>query len=153
MLPVVLDNSPVLDGPIHFRHDGTNFLIENNKLYKEDTREVAVVYSPGFGGGWSTWNEYVDPADARVAVALIAQVGKLTVEPYRLFLSADDEFHGNVVIHRTQGFTSAFSFDEHPYHGNDLAILWTPEGTQYDITEYDGAESVEYIGHKVYRTA
>ena len=79
---------------------------------------VAVAVSYGFGAGWSTWCD-VKP--------MVARYNQLLV----------DEKHDEV---------AAFYNQQHmPYAdgARDVEIVWLPAGTEFRITEYDGAEGLE----------
>lgn len=91
-----------------------------NKLI--DNGRVAVLYSPGFGAGWSTWNRGVpeivfDPAIVK-------------------FVENDQwaELHTYVTLKYPGLYTGGMK---------DLAIAWLPVGTEFRIAEYDGAENIE----------
>lgn len=95
--------------------------------------KVAVLYSPGYGAGWSTWaheNEEAMVFDSRIV---------------KHVLDGDFEKAGEVA--------------EKLYPGNyvggarQLNVMWLPVGTQFEITEYDGSESVEVLSKKLYLTA
>jgi hypothetical protein len=91
-----------------------------NKLV--DNGKVAVLYSPGFGAGWSTWNQEVpeiifDPAIVKFVEN--DQVAELTTY---------------VTLKYPGLYTGGMK---------DLAIAWVPEGTLFKINEYDGSESIE----------
>lgn len=83
---------------------------------------VAVIYSPGFGAGWSTWaldkNVCFDP----ILVEWIEN-GKNGEPPL--------DHYG----------------DDVPYDGglHDAEIAWIAEGTRFEITEYDGSESIRIL--------
>lgn len=81
--------------------------------------KVAVAVSKGFGAGWSTWNR-VNPMDARFN---------------QLFL--DDKYDKAVALcdKLELGYAGGAS---------DVEIVWVPVGTEFQITEYDGSESIEY---------
>ena len=91
-----------------------------NKLV--DNGRVAVLYSPGFGAGWSTWN--------------------LTV-PEILFDPAIVKF----VENDQWAELSTYVTLKYPglYTGGmrELAVAWLPVGTEFRIGEYDGAENIE----------
>jgi len=89
---------------------------------------VAVVYSPGFGAGWSTWSE-PELAFDPVVVAWIED-GKPSPVPY------EDDPDG-------------------PYTGGlEKAIIeWIPEGTQFRIDEYDGSESLVLASESTWQVA
>ena len=91
------------------------------KYYNEND-ELGVLISPGFGAGWSTWNDEELAYDKRI------------IEKW------------------LQGATSSEMCDyveslgySRPYMGGyeDLELEFIPRGTMFCIHEYDGAESVE----------
>lgn len=115
-------------GTTSFVYDGETYTVENNKLYNSK-HEVAVVYSPGYGGGWSTWYE-VDATDARVAVlTLLSTEGMITLnlngEPDEVYFK-----NGKFSVYGPDNFR------------NGLDIAWLPAGTLYQVHEYDGSETV-----------
>lgn len=82
---------------------------------------VAVLISPGFGTGWSTWNpEYKQCLFDPVVVDWVEN-GKKGEPP----LDHYDE--------------------DHFYSGgaHQLTIKWVPIGTKFVVNEYDGSESLE----------
>ena len=78
---------------------------------------VAVAVSPGFGAGWSTWND-VSPMDARLNKLFIE--GKY--DEVRAICEEEDMYDGGV---------------------DDVGIQWIPVGSHFRITEYDGSETLE----------
>ena len=84
-------------------------------------KKVGIIYSPGFGAGWSTWNE--------PSMALDQELAHLI-------------YSGNVGedgINRVakQNWPRAY------LGGLDNAVVqWVDEGTEFFIDEYDGAESI-----------
>lgn len=84
---------------------------------------VAVLYSPGFGAGWYTWNsEHPELVFDPTIVAMIEQ-GR-----------PDHEIEAHVV--------TKYGADIYCGGLGDLAIRWVPVGAQFRIDEYDGNESV-----------
>jgi len=86
--------------------------------------KVAVLYSPGFGAGWSTWahdgegeNLLFDP----MIVSCVESNDKDKLETY-MAMRYPDVYTGGM---------------------EDLRIEWLPEGTLFRIHEYDGSESIE----------
>lgn len=85
---------------------------------------VAVLYSPGFGGGWSTW------ADVAISDHLL--------------------FDPDVVAWVEGGKTGPFPDlkakygDDHFYPDDieTLEIKWLPVGTRFIVQEYDGSEYI-----------
>ena len=97
-----------------------------------DNGRVAVLYSPGFGAGWSTWNRGV---------------------PEILFDPAIVKF----IEHDQMAELNTYVTLKYPglYTGgmNDLAVAWLSVGTEFRIKEYDGAESIEIKGEANWITA
>lgn len=98
--------------------------------------KVAVLCSPGFGAGWSTW------ADAEISETLVfePEVVKM-VEENRM-----DEIE-DYIENKYEKF--------HVYCGgaDDLEIVWVPEGTEFQIREYDGSESIWFKNDSVWMVA
>ncbi len=94
-----------------------------NKLEKNG--QIAVLYSPGYGAGWSTWahdHEEEFLFDPEVAQAILdgnkELAERLAKEKW------PDEYFGGL---------------------DDLRVEWVPKGTRFYIHEYDGNESVRYL--------
>lgn len=99
--------------------------------YYNDKGEVAVLYSPGYGAGWSTWC-----SDECKEFMLF---DKKLVE----FVLEDAPFN------KVQTYIEE-KFQKHaPYLGGwgTIAIEWMSPGTRFIIDEYDGSERVEYLGN------
>ena len=92
--------------------------------------KVAVIYSPGFGAGWSTWNTDCPDCDTNAELA-------------QCILDGGDR----EAIARKH-------YPEAYFGGLDNAeIEWLPEGTNYRIDEYDGSESIEVEHHVKWKVA
>ena len=99
-----------------------------NSEYEKLERDgkIAVLYSPGYGAGWSTWN---------------------TKEKYRGILF-DREI---VELVLADNLDAAISLAEKKYPGiylgggGDLTVEWVPKGERFMVEEYDGAEWVTII--------
>jgi hypothetical protein len=84
--------------------------------------KVAVLYSPGFGSGWYTWNqEFPELIFSPAIVRLVADEKFDELETY-MELKYPEVFKGGM---------------------RDLEIEWIPVGTEFRIHEYDGSESIE----------
>ena len=95
--------------------------------------KVAILYSPGYGAGWSTWareNEEAMVFDSRIVKHVLAE---------------DFEKAGEVA--------EKLYPDNYVGGAKQLKVMWLPVGTQFEITEYDGSESVEILSEKRYLTA
>ena len=91
-----------------------------NKLV--DNGKVAVLYSPGFGAGWSTWNQ---------------EVPEILFDPVIVdFVEKDqwDELATYVTLKYPGIYDSGM---------RDLAIAWIDVGVEFRIHEYDGNERIE----------
>ena len=91
-----------------------------NKLIRDG--KVAVIYSPKYGGGWSTWNPrhpgiLFDPA-------IVDFVEKEQWEELQVYVTLR---YPDVYIGGMEGLT----------------IEWIPEGVFFRINEYDGSETIE----------
>jgi hypothetical protein len=92
-----------------------------NKLVKDG--KVAVLISPGFGAGWSTWN--------REQLDMLFDAGLAD-----LVLKGDPE---QILAYATVKWPNA-------YLGGieDLTVAWVDQGQLIKVNEYDGSESIEY---------
>ncbi|AHK20720.1 hypothetical protein BF17_16530 [Yersinia similis] len=84
---------------------------------------VAVLYSPGFGAGWSTWNRNNEALifSVELAKAVLCEIDKTPIQvANELF---PDAYEGGV---------------------KQLKVEWVPEGSMFEIEDYDGSESINY---------
>lgn len=88
--------------------------------------KVAVLYSPGYGAGWYSWHDREELLFDPNIVKLVEDNEKDQIPSY-----VEQKYPGVYVC--TLG-------------ADDLHIEWVPEGTAFEIDEYDGSESVRYIG-------
>jgi len=97
---------------------------------------VAVLYSPGFGAGWSTW------ADEKHKDFCLFNPGLVhLVEQGAEFDVLEEYVLGQV--------------DEYLYTGGlcEITIAWLPVGTQFRVREYDGSESIETLDNAGFMSA
>ena len=104
----------------------------------ERNGKIAVLVSPGFGAGWSTFN------DDEIAKVLLyhPEIVRLVKENRR------DEI--------TEKYCQKLiGTDKHIYTGGaeQLEIKWIDKGTSFEITDYDGFESIHIIGEREYNVA
>lgn len=103
------------------------------KYYKEEDGEryVAIVYSPSFGAGWSSWG--------------IPDDGLFDPDLVKLILENDTP--------------SIIEYAERTWPGvyigaaSSLEIYWALEGRKFVIHEYDGAESIQFCDTEWWITA
>lgn len=86
---------------------------------------VAVIYSPGYGAGWYSWNNIQELLFDPEIVKLIEDEKFSNIEKYVKATYGDSVYCGGV---------------------NKLRIAWVAQGTQFKIDEYDGFESVVELG-------
>lgn len=115
-----------------------------NKVIRDGM--VAVLYSPGYGAGWSTWS-MVRGHDT-----------ELMFDPSIVTL-VEDRDAGKItdaqLVELVEAYCNQTYGDNEVYCGGveDLRIEWIPEGTQFKINEYDGSESIEYKENDYWVTA
>lgn len=83
---------------------------------------IGIIYSPGYGAGWSTWGKAEMALDQELANAISND------EPYSKCVE--------IAIKNWPG----------EYYGGleDCQVEWVEEGTQFIIEEYDGNESIQF---------
>lgn len=89
--------------------------------------EVAIVYSPGFGAGWYSWNTENDQSE------------KLLFHP-KLVEMVEQNRQSEITeewVERELGLKNVYTGG-----ASDLKIKWLPIGTRFILEEYDGNESV-----------
>lgn len=84
--------------------------------------QVAVLYSPGYGAGWFTWN--TDTPEILFDPAIVELVEQERWEELQSYLTLK---YPNI-------YSGGF---------RDLHIRWIPVGTQFIVYEHDGNESIE----------
>ncbi len=89
--------------------------------------KVGVLYSPGFGAGWYTWNTEVPQCIFSPEIIKMVEEGSTSL--------IDNEFCEELF-----GVNSFYSGG-----AGDLNVVWLDEGTQFTIEEYDGSESLRFI--------
>ncbi len=97
-----------------------------------DNGKVAVLYSPGFGAGWSTWNQEVPDLMFDPAIVKFVETDQWAEMETYVSLKYPGIYKGGM---------------------KDLAVAWLPVGTEFQINEYDGAESIEIKGEVKWMTA
>lgn len=94
---------------------------------------IAVLYSSGYGSGWSTWND----SDLKETLMFEPNVVDLV-----------QSYLDNKISHeQMQRYVQIYVQDK--YEGkvfdmgiDGLDIAWIPVGTKFRIEEYDGSETV-----------
>ena len=91
-----------------------------NKLIRKGC--VAVIYSPEYGAGWSTWNQ---------------EVPEILFDPAIVELVEKDQWD-ELEVYVTLKYPGL-------YDGGlpQLAVQWISIGSEFRVHEYDGSESIE----------
>lgn len=140
MVPVLPNRCPKIRD-LDFEYEGYDYKICDNKLL-DDRGNVAVVISPGFGCGLSTWI-HCDPTDARIALAVLTD--------QEVELEGLDEYDSERLLGIRDRTSWLFGFNE--FAGDPLDIEWVPKGSMFRVTEYDGSESIQYSYDQVWNVA
>ena len=93
--------------------------------------KVGVLVSPHFGAGFYTWGY---PEEAIFDPTLIELV--------------ENEKWQEAIDYCESKWTNGYSGGI-----QDLKIAWVPEGTKFEITEYDGSESIKFFDEVNWITA
>jgi hypothetical protein len=97
---------------------------------------AAVLYSPGHGAGWSTWNH-----EHFLEMLFDPQIADIVDH-------ADEGWIDKVVAVATMKYPDAYLGG-----AKNLQIRWLPVGTQFRVLEYDGFESLDINGEIEWITA
>lgn len=98
------------------------------KKYKKNGM-VAVLYSPGYGAGWSTWtckDEEIEFLLFDKKLARLVEAGDLAA---------------------AEKYVTSIHPDVYTGGAKDLRIEWLPEGTHFRVEEYDGSERIVLLGN------
>lgn len=90
---------------------------------------MKVLISPGYGSGWSTWNDPRMAFDRRL------------IEAFERGISKEDMR----VLCVECGYVDPYGYA--PYMGgfDKLKVIDVPSGMRFQITEYDGAERIRFF--------
>lgn len=89
--------------------------------------QAAVIVSPGFGAGWSTWNsKYGEKIvfDPVLAQMILDEKGSEELNAYAE-ITYPDVYAGGL---------------------SEAVVEWVPVGERFTIDEYDGSESLTILG-------
>jgi len=90
--------------------------------------KVAVLYSPGFGAGWSTWDNEKDFLMFDSKLVEFAESGA-PEEDVEIYLRSVNK----------SAYTGGW---------DDIKIKWISQGSRFKIDEYDGSESIVFADDK-----
>lgn len=101
------------------------------KRYDEEGK-VAVLISPGFGAGWSTWSRG---------------------ETYSEAMIFDSRLVDYVLLNGTENlasFAESLGYTSYMGGAKDVEVEWLEPGTRFIIDEYDGSESIKTFDDLIY---
>ena len=98
---------------------------------------MKVLISPGYGAGWSVWNDPNIAFDRRLIEAFERGISKEDMEKLCVDCGYVD------------------TYGEPPYMGGfkNLQVVEIPNGSIFKIREYDGSEYIEYFHEDEWYTA
>ena len=93
----------------------------------DEKGDIEILISPGYGAGWSTWNENY---------SINLAVDKKIIDYFKT--------HKYSSIHDLRSFMQSIGYDERVYYGgwNNIKIMTVPKNCKFRIEEYDGSESL-----------
>ena len=97
-----------------------NDIITQDRVIRDGC--VAIVYSPGFGAGWYTWNTECPEIVFDPMIVDCVEKGEMDKLATYVAMRYPDIYTGGM---------------------EDLTVQWLPVGTLFRIHEYDGSESLE----------
>ena len=107
---------------------------------------TAVLISPGYGAGWSTWFDDQELAkkaifDPEIAQRVLDEPKDASKAEFNFWLASIEE----TIQRKYPGqYTGGIK---------DLEVEWLPVGTRFRINEYDGYETIEKYDPDSYVTA
>jgi hypothetical protein len=101
----------------------------NIEKYYNDKGEVGVLYSPGYGAGWSSW------AEPKLAEFLIFDKGLIE---FKLQGETDDDKIEEYITNKLGDVYVYVSWDQ-------VCVKFIKKGTAFYIKVFDGSESIEYL--------
>ena len=101
--------------------------------------KVAVLYSPGYGAGWSTWCH--EDETTRLSMLFDPQIADIRA---RGDADWQEKAQAIVLVKYPEAYIGGLA---------DLEVRWLPVGTQFRVLEYDGHESIEIESEIAWITA
>ena len=101
---------------------------------------VAVLYSPGFGAGWSTWQHEDELKEFVTFDRRLVEAAERGASHDEVEVMLEELFFGSDLYISTSGWS-------------DIEVAWLPVGTRFEITEYDGSEGIRVFDESEYFVA
>jgi hypothetical protein len=110
----------------------------------EHEGKIAVLYSPRYGAGWSTWND-----DHHAEILMMHPVLVEPVHQFEQGLITKEQMKEKIVFR-----LAMLGLDDVYTNGAiDLTIFWLDPGQRFRIEEHDGNESVVLFEQMEWLTA
>ena len=108
---------------------------------------TVILYSPGFGAGWGTWNNIEVAYDERLIEWLINNVDESEFKEALSHVSANDTIEISELFDRDAFENFVETLYPNSYYGGlrDLTVYFAPTGKRLLIEEYDGSESINFL--------
>ena len=112
--------------------------------YNEDGTEVAILVSPGYGAGWSTWNDDALAYDKRVVEFWLAHKDN---EEFMEEIDSSSSYYGKIpTLKEVEDFFESIGYSNIYFGGfNQIELAWVPIGCRWRIDEYDGSDALEIL--------
>jgi len=106
---------------------------------------TAILYSPGYGAGWGTWNNLEVAYNDQLIEWLVNNIDELKDEMNAA--GANDRIDISERFDRDDFENFVETLYPQSYYGGlrDLTIYFVPTGSRILIEEYDGSESIEFL--------
>lgn len=107
------------------------------EYYKNEEGMIAVLVSPGYGAGWSTWNQPELAYDKRVVEFWLSK------KDDENFMRDIDSFARNITQEKTSEYFASIGYSAVYFGGfRDIEMEWVAPGQMFRIDEYDGSETL-----------
>lgn len=106
---------------------------------------ISVLYSPQYGAGWYSWNQGFE--NCLFNLELVELVKK------KELLEKEKQDTTQIIKEIENKAESLYSDEFYAGGARSLRIEQMPEGTLFNIKEYDGFESIEYCEDKQWLVA
>ena len=105
---------------------------------------TTILYSPGFGAGWGTWNSMEMAYDERLIEWLVNNIDKSELKEVMPYVSANDTIDISELFNHDAFEDFAETLYPGSYYGGlcGLTVYFASTGTRILIEEYDGSESI-----------
>ena len=109
--------------------------VQKFETYKNEKGEIGILYSPGYGAGWSTWGTDEMAYDKRVIDIFLKYAinssGRLTL----IGVTGSDVARFSEEVRKLYP-------DEYLGGAKNLVLGFVPPNVPFEIDEYDGSESL-----------